>query len=119
MNATLVELGKVARFFGRYWRNETGMALNMRTEEPFHYGLKGSSDIIGMTTVEITPDMVGKKLGVFTGFEIKTGNAVQSQEQKNFETMVRDRGGFYYVVRSADDVIDYLAEATRLQRGAE
>ena len=35
--------------WARVWRNETGMGLNVRTGEPFKYGLVGSPDIVGLT----------------------------------------------------------------------
>ena len=36
------------------------------------YGLcNGSSDLIGWTPITITPDMIGKKIAVFTAIEVK------------------------------------------------
>lgn len=58
-----------------------------------------SSDEIGITVVTITPEMVGKKLGVFTAIEVKepgwkyTGKD-REPAQLNFIEWVKARGGF-------------------------
>ena len=64
------------------------MALNMRTHEPFRYGLVGSPDIIGILNN-----------GKFVGIECKTGNAKQSEQQKNFEKMCTKFNAIYFVAR--------------------
>lgn len=89
----LIELSKTG--LCRVWRNETGMALNIRTKTPFKYGLKGSSDIIGLA-----------KNGHFLAIEVKTGAAVQSKQQKAFAAMVNKFGGHYFVCRSVEDAIN-------------
>ena len=35
------------------------------------WGANGASDLIGFTTVEITPEMVGQKAAIFTAIEVK------------------------------------------------
>lgn len=105
LKEALTVLGIKFRDFGRYFRHEQGVALNQRTMQPFRYGLAvGASDIIGITAIEITQDMVGQKIGQFTCYEIKTGDAVQSVEQKNFQKMIETHGGRYQVVRSTKDI---------------
>lgn len=76
------------------------MALNIRTGTPFKYGLTGSADIIGILND-----------GRFLAIEIKSGNATQSKEQKNFEAMIKKFGGVYFVVRSAEDALKMLTES--------
>ena len=50
----------------RLFRNETGSLPNPRTGKWVDFGLaKGSSDLIGFKTIQVTPDMVGEKLAVF------------------------------------------------------
>ncbi len=55
------------------WRNNVGA---YKTEAGafvrFGVGGKGGSDLIGITPVTVTPEMVGKKLGIFTAVEVKT-----------------------------------------------
>ena len=61
------------------------------------FGLcKGSSDLIGWTPVIITPEMVGKKLAVFTAVEVKKnkfGKYRATEDQKHFITAVKNNGG--------------------------
>ncbi len=59
-----------------------------------------SSDLVGLTTIMITPDMVGKMIGVFTAVEVKEeGWSINStdkraQAQKKFIDWVKTKGGF-------------------------
>lgn len=64
----------------RLFRNNNGMAYSP-TGQPIFFGLGNegrngnkvmkSSDFIGVTPVTITPEMVGKTVGVFTSIEVK------------------------------------------------
>lgn len=73
----------------------------IQNARPLHSGLcEGSSDLIGWTTREITPDMVGKKVAVFTAVEIKTLTGRASPEQLNFIERVRQAGGIAGIARS-------------------
>jgi hypothetical protein len=59
-----------------------------------------SSDLIGLVPVTITPDMVGKTIGVFTAIECKrpgwhmTPGDKRACAQEKFITLVKDAGGF-------------------------
>lgn len=98
------------------WRNNNG-ACTDNTGRLIRYGLGNdsakvnkvikSSDLIGITPVTITPDMVGKTIGVFTAVEVKrsdwgTWTRFQSdgrnfnereQAQLEFIKLVQDKGG--------------------------
>mgnify|MGYP002598598370 CR=1 FL=1 len=75
----------------------------LRNYRPFETGLPpGFSDLFGLVAVEITPDMVGQKVAIFTGLEVKDGARV-SQLQRNFINAVNDNGGRAGVVRSVED----------------
>ncbi len=63
----------------------------------------GSSDLIGFTVIEITPDMVGKKIPVFTAIETKTANGKATPEQDNYIQAVRRYNGFAGVARNTQD----------------
>lgn len=55
----------------------------------------GSSDLIGWTEIVIKPEMVGKKIAVFTAIECKRNDkAAKSEEQKNFVEQVKKSGGY-------------------------
>lgn len=72
-----------------------------------------SSDYIGITKVVITPEMVGKTIGVFTAIEVKKRGFIVKAEypkgsrehaQNNFLNFVRDFGGFSGFTTSVEDL---------------
>ena len=68
---------------------------------PIHAGLcTGSSDLIGWKSVTITPDMVGKRIAVFTAVEVKTPTGRPTQEQLNFIQQVQNAGGIAGIARN-------------------
>lgn len=54
------------------------------------------------------PDISGLLHGIWIGIEIKTGNAVQSKDQKNFEAMIKKAGGVYIVVSDKYPIEDQI-----------
>lgn len=101
----------------RLFRNNVGMSwvgtiihkdintLTLSHPRPFHSGLaKGSSDLIGWTTKLVTQDMVGKKIAVFTAYEVKTKNLKSTPEQEAFINIVNDSGGIAKVIRKITDI---------------
>lgn len=73
-----------------------------------------SSDYIGVTTITITPEMVGKQVGVITAIEVKakgfdiykTSFNKKSREyaQLNFLNFIRSFGGFAGFATSGEDL---------------
>lgn len=91
----------------RLWRNNTG-ALKDASGRLVRFGLcHGSSDLIGLRTVTITPDMVGQTLAVFTAIEVKDSGR-PTQQQQAFLSMVQAAGGLAGVARSVDDARSIL-----------
>lgn len=89
----------------RVWANNTGVGMDMNCERIIRFGLKGSSDIIGLYR------------GVFLGIEVKTGNAKQSKFQINFQKMVDKIGGLYVVCRETSvEQIDMIVEQKYRER---
>lgn len=78
------------------------------------YGLAvGSSDLIGITPVKITSDMVGKTIGVFTGVEVKVdknGKYKETAEQRKFGRFIEKNGGFYILADSYGDIMTFFAD---------
>ena len=93
----------------RLFRNNTGSLPDPRTGRPIKFGLaKGSADLIGLRTVTITPDMVGRQVAVFTSLEIKTPTGRATPEQRDWLEMVRSRGGLAGIVRSVQDANEII-----------
>jgi hypothetical protein len=99
---------QIHRFLGgqkniRLFRNQVG-TYKLQDGRVVSSGLaKGSADLIGWKTVEITPDMVGQKLAIFTSVEIKTPTGRVSPEQSNWLKQVSDGGGISLIARSIDE----------------
>ena len=76
------------------------------------FGLcKGSSDLIGWTPITITPEMVGKKIAVFTAVEVKKnkfGKYKATDDQKRFISAVLNNGGFAGVADCKKDLEDII-----------
>ena len=80
--------------------SKIGNILTLRDPRPLNAGLcVGSSDLIGWTTIEVTEDMVGSKLAVFTAIEVKTGRTAITTQQQNFIDYVNKCGGVGKIIR--------------------
>lgn len=87
----------------RLMRNNCGALLN-RNGQLIRFGLgAGTSDLIGFASITITPEMVGKKVAVFIGAEVKL-NSAATEEQVRFLDMVERFGGIGVLARSPQDV---------------
>ena len=85
---------------GAVWRNNTGALVDQQGRF-VRFGLcKGSSDLIGMRSLEVTPELVGRRLAQFVALEIKTESGTVSTEQRAFLRLVQQLGGLGAVCRS-------------------
>lgn len=85
------------------WRNNTGK-LEDKNGRWVSFGLcEGSSDLIGIKVVTITPDLVGKQIAQFVAIECKSKRGRLSAEQANFLAAVRAAGGIAIEARSVQD----------------
>lgn len=86
------------------FRNNSG-AYQDKTGRWIHYGVgsPGGSDLIGWHTVEITPDMVGKRVAVFTAIEVKKPTGKVTDAQQNFVDQVQKAGGIAGICRSVQE----------------
>lgn len=81
---------------------------------PINAGLcEGSGDIIGLNTIEITPDMIGMRLAVFCSWEVKDGKGRATKPQDNFAGFVTAAGGIGAIIRSEAEALETL----RVNRG--
>lgn len=87
------------------WRQVVGV-FRSRTNKKrvIRAGVKGMSDSLMIVGVTITPDMIGKRIGVAVGVEFKTETGRQSDAQKRWQKAFEERGGLYRIVRSAGEI---------------
>lgn len=105
-------------------RNNCGACVD-ETGRVIRYGLGNvskqhqeriaSSDLIGITQIVITPDMVGKTIGVFTAVEVKKEGwnpdkklDKRERAQNNFIQWVKSLGGFASFCNDAEKVKENL-----------
>ena len=119
------EVQKTAsKYSGRLWRNNVG-AFEDRTGRTVFFGLGNiskksnkefkSSDLIGFTMVEITPEMVGKKLPVFTAIECKKpkwkyAETLREVGQKKFIDVIESNNGIASFVNSVESFVNKILE---------
>jgi hypothetical protein len=81
----------------------------IKDPRPLNAGLfNGSSDLIGWKTIEITPEMVGKKIAVFTSIEGKKHNGRISPTQAVWIQNVKNAGGIAAVARTEQESEDVI-----------
>lgn len=84
----------------------TDGSILIRNPRPLQAGLcKGSSDLIGWRSVEVTPDMIGRRLALFLAIEVKGPKGRATDEQRNFIDRVRLDGGLAGIARCVDDAL--------------
>lgn len=94
----------------RLFRNNVGEA-RAQSGQWIKFGLhKGSSDFIGWQSLIVTSEMIGKRIAVFIGVEIKTPEGVVSPEQQGFLEEVNRWGGKAVVITSASELKTRLAQ---------
>lgn len=104
-----IRLGLGTRDDVRLFRNQVGQLPDPRTGRPVQFGLaKGSADLVGWKTIEVTPDMVGQRLAVFTSIEVKTPTGRPTTYQKSWLAAVEKAGGIAGIARSVDDALQIV-----------
>lgn len=79
----------------------------LRNARPVKYGLMtGSGDGIGWSTVTITPEMVGRKIAVFTSAETKSTTGRVKKEQETWRKNVASAGGIAAIIRKPGELTE-------------
>jgi hypothetical protein len=81
----------------RAWQNDTGCAKSMDGSRTISFGLKGSSDIIGI-----------HHTGKFIACEIKIGKDKLRPEQEAFKNMILKMNGYYFIIKDEEDVLKMI-----------
>lgn len=98
-----------SKYGARLFRNNCGQLQN-RQGSWIRYGIAnpGGSDLIGFKTVEITPEMVGHTIAIFTAVEVKTPKGRVTPAQQAFLVAVQAAGGIGIVARSVEEALNEL-----------
>jgi len=103
----------------RLWRINSGMAwagkiisrvggiAKLANAHPFFGAPKGFPDMIGFDSIIISPEMVGKRVAVFVGSELKaTKNDKLKKDQVNFKNLLVKMGGIHRLHRPGGEVVE-------------
>ena len=108
INEYLSNLPENVRMFrtnsGMGWTGKSvkkGDVTLIKNARPFHGMPEGFPDLAGWTEIEITPDMVGRKIAVFTTVEVKaTGKINPESKQGKFRDLILRMGGLHTELKS-------------------
>lgn len=84
------------------FRQQVGTFLT-REGYPIKVGFKGTPDLCGWTVITITPDLIGRRVAVFTGIEVKTETGRIRPEQQHFIDVLKKAGGIAGIARSLEE----------------
>jgi hypothetical protein len=111
---TLLEISSCG---GLGFRNNRGMFLTLDGNRKVRAGLEahGSSDIIGLYPMKITPDMVGQTVAVFMAIETKNEkwkrvSGAREEQQQQFISVVKGHGGIGGFVNNSSQVKSIIQE---------
>ena len=95
----------------RLLRNNRGMFKTLDGKRMVRAGLEaeGASDLVGIKTITVTQEMVGKKIGVFLAVEVKKPSwekpsTETEREQQNFIDQIVSRGGIAFFINNHEDL---------------
>ena len=105
----------------RLFRNNIGKLQDRRGQwVAYGVGGNGGSDNIGFTVIEVTPEMVGSKVAVFTAIEVKRDEKEykkwsnqsdqRSRSQAAFLSGVSSFGGIAFCAYSVSNAISSLKD---------
>lgn len=87
------------------WRQHVGKYRHLNQPElVISVGSPGMADSLAVVEVVITPEMVGRKIGVAVAAEFKTPTGRQAEAQGKWQRAFEARGGIYRLVRSPDEM---------------
>lgn len=107
-NVTLFRNNTGMGWAGKLIRKYNNGSVELADSRPLHAGLcVGSSDLIGWTSVIVTPEMVGRTIAIFTAGEVKVfkKGSQASEDQLKFLTLVHNSGGIAKIIRSPEEAL--------------
>lgn len=94
INAGMGWVGNIAR--------KTEREIIIMNPRPLHAAPVGWPDLCGWETVEITQEMVGRKIAIFCAEEIKAGGDRLTEPQKKFRHTLESMGGIYRIITGSE-----------------
>lgn len=102
---------------GKFWQGqihrkkftEGDSYITIRHPRLIHGHATGTPDLCGWTMIEITPELVGTKLPVFTAIETKTPNDQLSKKQRAVIKLLKKFNAIVGVARCAEDFFSILS----------
>lgn len=86
--------------------DRTPITVTLAQPRQLECGLtNGAADLIGLTTITITPEMVGQTVAVFTSGEVKQPGVKVPDHQTNWHEFVLRMGGRSAILRSPEDAV--------------
>lgn len=116
-NSILIAMGQAGAYglrvnSGSFWGGEIlsykDNMLLLKNPTKVQGAPAGTSDIVGCKPTLITPQMVGKTIGVFVAIEVKKPTKNAEEHQENYLMMMRSRGAITGVAKSPEDVVRIL-----------
>lgn len=102
-------IGESRRFTTPQTINVQSGDVLIRNARYFTAGLcTGSSDLIGLKSVVVTPEMVGKPVALFVACEVKTKSGRATAEQVAFVEMVNRAGGIGFIARDENEAFNFI-----------
>jgi len=99
-------IGKSKLFNSAQTVNVKAGDVLIQAARPLHSGLcVGSSDLIGWKTITVTPEMVGTKIAVFIGCEVKNQSGRATKEQIAFINVLNESGGRGFIARNPEEAL--------------
>lgn len=87
----------------RLWKNNVGK-LRDHAGRIVSFGLAtGSPDLVGLKSVYVSPDMIGRRIAILAGLEVKSDTGRIRPEQQRFLDMLNDFGAIAGIARSVED----------------
>jgi hypothetical protein len=83
--------------------HRTATTITLANPHAIKFGTPGIADLGGLTSVLITPEMIGQSVGVYLACEVKGLRTPTTAEQRDFIAMVRSLGGRAGIARSVED----------------
>lgn len=89
---------------GKVLKTNEDRTILLRDPYRVVYGLAlGSSDLIGWTSMLVTPEMVGHRVAIFTSGEVKLPGKPLPEHQQKWLRAVKEAGGIGRTLRSIED----------------